>query len=116
MLTIALLAAVDPGTPSLDLPTITGVVTSLGVTGCLIVGIYWLVTGRLAPKSVIDRMQTQIDAKDAALQRKDEQIQKLNDQNQALNKGLLDTAVPALARAALILEKYHTDTTVRRSE
>lgn len=90
----------------LDANTIATVVSSL-VTPSVVVWLF--VTGRIV-------RGTELDKKDAALERKDELLQKLNDQNQALNKGLIDTAVPALARAALILEKFHTDTTVRRSE
>lgn len=110
MLTIALLAAVDPGTPSLDLPTITGVVTSLGVTGCLIVGIYWLVTGRLVPKSHLDQLQAQLAVKDAALERKDEQIE-------ALQKGIVDKAIPAITEANVTMrqlgELIRTDVSLR---
>lgn len=97
-----------------DIGSLAQIAGSLTLTMALIVGLVWLATGRVVPRARVEQLEKQLDAKDVALQRKDEQIQKLNDQNQALNKGLLDTAVPALARAALILEKYHTDTTVRR--
>lgn len=110
MLTIALLATLDPAAPALDLPTITGIVTSLGVTGCLLVGIYWLVTGRLVPKSSIDQLQGQIAAKDAALQRKDEQIQ-------ALQTGIIDKVMPAITEANVTMrqlgELIQTDVSLR---
>jgi hypothetical protein len=62
------------------------------------------------------QLQSQIDAKDAALVRKDAIVESLHAENKALVEGIVEKFVPALARSALILEKFHTDTTVRRAE
>lgn len=83
----------------IDASTIASVVGSL-VTPSVVVWLF--ITGRIV-------RGTELDKKDAALERKDDQIA-------ALNKGLIDTAIPAITRATSVLEHYHTDTTVRRSD
>lgn len=113
-----MLHVTDPG--NLDLNTFAQWISGLGAPALLALGIAGFIRNWVYTRATYEAMRTQlqgqIDAKDAALIRKDQQIQELHDQNASLNKGMLDVAVPALARAALIMEKFHTDTTVRRSE
>jgi hypothetical protein len=89
--------------PAMDVGTITDIVTRLGVTGCLLVGLFWLATGRVVPRDRIDQMQKQLDAKDAALERKDAALARKDEQIQALQSGLVDKAIPTITEAILTM-------------
>lgn len=108
----------DPTT--IDPLAFVRLISGIGFTGLLVLNLLafwrrWVVTA-FELDQLRTTMQAQIDAKDAALVRKDALIESLHDENQALVQGIVEKFVPALARSALILEKFHTDTAVRRAE
>lgn len=96
-----------------DVLSVVKVIGGLGGTSLLALGLLAFYKGWIVRGAEVERMRGEMAAKDAALERKDDQIS-------ALQAGLIDKAVPALARATLVLEKLSplitTDVSVRRSE
>jgi len=81
------------------------VLTGLGPVGAILVLFIW---GKLRTEAEVKSLQARLDVKDTIIEHKDGQIL-------ALTQGYTDKAMPTLARAIAVLERYDEDNRGRGS-
>lgn len=120
---VSLLAggSADPLSGWLDAARAIG---GLGGSAVLVLVLLGFFTDRLATGSRVRGLEAALAARDEFYQKqldvKDQQIERVRESRDQLQAGMLDKAVPAIARSALILERLaplvSTDVSVRRTE